>query len=614
MKKIIVLLLLSASIHFAQEFKFAWLTDTHIGYTNADTELDSVVKIINDDPSFKFTIVTGDITEKGRNDELTTAFEILEKLKNPYYIIPGNHDTKWSESGLTKFTELWKDDKFEFDYNGYKFVGLNSGIPWRGGGGHIAPQDLMWLENTLLQSENFRKTFFFVHHPLDESIDNWYKVTNILRKYNVGAIFCGHTHTSKVLDFNGIPAAMSRAVISKGKTSEGFSSVTCSNDTLYFSEIDTTLAPKDWGSISLTDTLNIPVVDSASTIVYDAEIIWEYDTRYTVSPPPMVYKDHIYTADYSGLIYCLDTLGNLVWDYDAFGNIMSRPAAADDILIAATVQGDLLTINAQTGEAMQTIGFDTPVTSQLVTYEYMGNRSFMLPKPRNLKSTVIFGTASGKLYCYDLETLEMIWENDAATAMIETKPLVYDDKIYYGAWDGNFYCVDAKSGLLIWKWRDGGNFYYSPAAVVPVTDGENIYLTTPEKKVYAIDMLLGTTQWKSSEYKAWESIGIANKGNRLFVKSMEDKFHIISAKTGNPVKNYNFDFGIDTMPVELVETGDEVYFGTKNGDIYAVNNNKFTSRKILFMGSARIHSIIPYDEHTFVASNMDGKLIMFRTK
>ena len=189
MKKIIVLLLFIAGISYSQDFKFAWLTDIHIGYTDADTELDSVVKIINNDPSFSFTVVTGDIAEKGKNDELQTAFNILEKLKKPYYIIPGNHDTKWSESGLTKFMELWEDDKFEFDYNGYKFVGLNSGIPWRGGGGHIAPQDLIWLENTLLQSENFKKTFFFVHHPLDESIDNWYKVTNILRKYNCVRIF-----------------------------------------------------------------------------------------------------------------------------------------------------------------------------------------------------------------------------------------------------------------------------------------------------------------------------------------------------------------------------------------------------------------------------------------
>jgi len=614
MKKIILLLLVISIATTAQDFKFAWLTDIHIGYTNADADLDSAVVFINSMKDIDFIVATGDIAEKGKNDELQTAYDILSKLEKPYYVIPGNHDTKWSESGLTKFNSLWNDNKFAFAKGKNLFIGLNSGIPWRGGGGHVAPEDLVWLENTLSNVEKYENLFFFIHHPLDESIDNWYKVTNILREHDIKAIFCGHTHTDKILEFNGIPAAMSRAVISKGKASWGFTTVELSSDTLFFSENDSTHLPKQWGNIVLNDSLNIPQIDSASTISYDCEILWEKEINFTLSPSPLIYNDNIYIADYSGLIYCIDSLGNLLWDYDAFGNIMSKPSARDGILVAATVQGDLITINAESGEPLQTIGFDVPITSQLVTFDFEGDKSFMLPKPRNLESAVVFGTSEGKVYCYDLESLETLWVNEEPKGMIETKPLLLDQKIYFGAWDGMFYCIDTKSGLLIWKWRDGGNFYYSPAAVVPVSNGDNIFFTTPEKKVYAVDKLLGTTQWKSSEYKAWESIGIANKGNRLFIKSMDDKFHIISSSTGNPVKNFNFNFGIDTMPIELTETGDEVIFGTKNGDVFSVNNNKFTSRKLLFMGSSRIHSIQPYKDHTFIASNMDGKIIMFRTK
>lgn len=614
MKKILLFLLLISGTLFPQDFKFAWLTDIHIGYPGADAGLDSVVTLVNNLPDIDFVVITGDIAEKGRNDELQIAYDIIQKLEKPFYIIPGNHDTKWSESGLTKFSDLWGDNKFNFDFNGSKFIGVNSGIPWRGGGGHVAPEDLEWLDKQLSDENNYKHLFFFIHHPLDETIDNWYKVTNILRKHNISIVMCGHTHTSKMLEFNGIPSVMSRSTLAKGKPSWGCSIVEAKNDTVSFFEIDSVRTPEQYGTIVLTDSFSVPEIDSADVIDYNAEILWQKDLNTTLSATPLLYGDKIYTADYSGIISCFDSTGTLLWDYDSFGNLMSKPAISDGILVAATAQGDMLTLDAETGIPLQTIGFDTPVSSQLITINYTGKKSFMLPKPNNLTSAVVFGTSDGKLYCYDLETLENIWVNESATGMIETRPLLLDDRIYYGAWDGNFYCVDANTGLLIWKWRDGGNFYYSPAASVPVTNGENIFFTTPEKKVYAVDKLLGTTQWVTNDYRAWESIGISQKQNRLFVKSMQDKFHIISSASGNPVKNIDFGFGLDTMPIEIYENNNKIVFGAKNGEIFEVNNADFSSRKLLFAGTSRLHTVQIVSDGVYLASNMDGKIIMFRVK
>ncbi len=608
-KKVLLFLCLSISI-FAQDYKWAWITDIHIGYTGADSLLDSVVTVINSMDDVAFTIATGDIAEKGRNSELETAAKILSKLEKPYYIIPGNHDTKWSESGLTKFIDLWEDNKFEFDYKGARFVGLNSGIPWRGGGGHVAPEDLKWLKDVLEDSPE--EVYYFQHHPLDEGVDNWYKVTNILNDYNVKCVFTGHGHANRFYDFNGIPGVMGRSTLAKGKTSFGFTLVESYPDTLKFFEVERDSIPNLWGSLEKPDSTVFPEKDTTGFIAYDASVMWQYDLGFTVSAEPEIANNRIFVADMDGIVYCFDSTGAVQWEYNAFGNIMSKPSYINGKLVVATVQGDLILVNADNGEQIVSIGFDEPITSQLITLEYKGNNQLLIAKQTDDKSSVVFGTACGKLYCYDLENLEKYWVNENANGMIETEPLYYKDRLYYGSWDGSFYCVDAKTGLLVWEWKDKGIFYYSPAACKPVTNGEYVFFTTPHKEVYALDLNLGKEVWRRNDYHAWESIGVNKKGNRIYVKNYKDKFHVVSARTGSPVKNMNLDYGLDTLPVRVIEADGKVMFGCKNGMVFYMDKDRLKPKKAMQMGAARVHSVKHFRDNIFVAVNMDGKIVMYK--
>lgn len=594
----------------AQTYKFAWITDTHIGYPEANSELDTVVSVINSMNEIKFVLATGDITEKGRNSELTTAKEILEKLRVPYYIIPGNHDTKWSESGCTKFAGLWGDDKFKFEFAGDVFIGLNSGIPWRGGGGHIKPEDLLWLEDEISKIDTLKEVYLAVHHPLDADVDNWFEVTNILRGHKIKAVLHGHGHSNKLNSFNGIPAAMSRSTLSKNQKSWGFTLVENSEEKLKFYEVDSEREPGFWGEIDKTITHSIPQIDSSLFINYSTNFQWQYDLESTLSTIPLIWEEKIYTADINGNITCYDTSGIILWDYTAFGNMYSKPAAMDGYLVLATIQGDLITLNAYTGEQLQTIGFDDTITSQLIMIDYKGESSLMFPKSTESKAAVVFGTANGKMYCYDVETLQEYWSNDKANGMIETEPLYINNKIIYGSWDTNLYCIDARTGLLIWKWSESDIFYYAPAACKPVTDGKKVYIATPEKFVYAIDLNLGTTSWKKNNFNAWESIGISADRKLLFIKSFENHFHVVSTITTNWVKDLNLKFGVDTMPVTPIEWNKNILFGTKNGDVYLIGKN-YSAKKLFFMGTSRVHTIQHVKGNQFLASNMDGKLVLF---
>src|SRR5215204_3122497 len=135
-----ILAVFTFSLSYAQTkpFRFAFISDTHIGAANggAEEDLRRTVADINSMTDIAFVVLTGDITELGTDAELRIAKQILDSLKVPYYIIPGNHDTGWSESGGLSFTRTFGYDRFFFTQNGITFVGCASGPYVRMSDGH----------------------------------------------------------------------------------------------------------------------------------------------------------------------------------------------------------------------------------------------------------------------------------------------------------------------------------------------------------------------------------------------------------------------------------------------------------------------------------------------
>jgi outer membrane protein assembly factor BamB/predicted phosphodiesterase len=606
MKIFLILLfsLLNSVSSFPQNYKYALITDTHIGAPDASKDLRLLVNDINKREEIKFVVATGDITEKGRNSELEQAKQILDGLKVKYYILPGNHDTKWSESGCTKFIELWGNDKFQLDYQNVRHIGINSGIPWRGGGGHVSVEHLDWLKNILNETPSEQEIIFYIHHSLDGDIDNWFEVTNLLSNCNVKAIFVGHGHANRLMNFAGIPAAMGRSTLSSSKF-PGYTLIDLKKDSIKLFEIKVDSIPQLWGSLDRKLRKDFTKVDSSQFKIFSnrAEILWKKDLRKSFSTSLLTDKEKIFSTSINGDISCFDLRGNLIWQNNLGRTIFSRPALGENILAVATIEGELFTMNRESGEILQTIGINDALTSQLTIVELMYNGE--------LVKAIIVGTSTGKVYCYEFKNLELIWENSSASLMIETFPLIIQDKVIFGSWDNYLYCLSKTTGSLIWKWTENKNFYYSPAACWPVTDGKNVYVSTPDKFVSSVDLFLGTTIWRKNDFNSWESIGISQDKKRIFVKSIQDKLCIVSASDGKLIKEVKVGFSLDTMPNQLMDWNENIIFGSKNGNIFFIDKS-YHVQSLFFMGTSRLHSVQQINENIFAASNMDGKIVVFR--
>ncbi|HET8829382.1 MAG TPA: metallophosphoesterase, partial [Pelobium sp.] len=207
----LIFLICFGSRSFAQPFKFAHVTDTHIGNPTAAEDLRRTVRDINGNPQIAFVIVSGDVTEFGSDAELLLAKQILDSLKAPYYVSPGNHDTNWSESGGNSFIKVFKSGTFTFSYNGYRFIGTGSGPYMRMGPGQIPREDIVWLDSVINEVPDRTPIVYVNHYPQDSSLNNWFSAIDLLKKGNIQLMLCGHGHQNKKYISEGIPNVMGRS-------------------------------------------------------------------------------------------------------------------------------------------------------------------------------------------------------------------------------------------------------------------------------------------------------------------------------------------------------------------------------------------------------------------
>ena len=134
----------------------AVLADVHVTPGNdRDTALRAVVEEINSQP-FDLVIMAGDMTNEGSDTELANVNSILNQIKHPLAVIPGNHELTWSQSATKTVFDTWGNDRFVFDLDSLVVVGMSCGPYMKMGDGHIKQEDLHWLRSTLEQYKGRR--------------------------------------------------------------------------------------------------------------------------------------------------------------------------------------------------------------------------------------------------------------------------------------------------------------------------------------------------------------------------------------------------------------------------------------------------------------------------
>jgi outer membrane protein assembly factor BamB/predicted phosphodiesterase len=584
----------------AQEAIFAVVADTHVGSGSAAADLVAVVRTINVRKDIDFTVVVGDVAEKGRPSEYEEARRILAELREPCRVLPGNHDAHWVGHGLTNFRQAWPDDRFLLQKGASYYLGLDSGEL-----GHLTPEDLVWLTATLAKIPPSASIFVFLHHP-PEYVDNWFKAHNLLRARRA-VVFGGHVHKTQVLSAGGITAVTAKSTLSgKNPDAWGFLLVKVWADAVEFLDVAGTAAPVPVGAVRRAEWKPAPALADKPLQNLAARLIWKADLAVSLPGPAVADGDRIYAADAKGRLTCFDNQGGVRWKAAMGEAMISSPTIAGDTLWAVSAGGWIAAFDAGTGRVLRSRNLGAPATSVV---------GFIAKGPSGDPAIIIATLRGdeGALSCFDARTLEPVWVREAAGGIIQSRPLAVGGRIVYGSWDGRVHALDVRDGRELWAWLGSPNFYYSPAGCEPQTDGRCVFVCAPDGFVTALNLETGNVAWREKS-GAWESLGISPDGKRLLVKGLAEEFRVLDAETGRLIRRTFPAHGkSDILPAEPLEWNGRILYGGQNGFIYEIGPEG-TIAPLMFLGAAGVHSLQRLKDNIFLASNLDGQIAVFERK
>jgi 3',5'-cyclic AMP phosphodiesterase CpdA len=153
-------------------------------------------------------VATGDMTHRGRPEQLRRSLELLRDLRLPLLSIPGNHDIPYTfPARYTRTFEQWEraygDTQPVYSSDSLVVVGLNSVRPWRQQGGALDDDQLELVAARLRDAPSGAYRVVALHHhitappwpsPRKRPIHDRGKVLRALADAGAELVLSGHVH------------------------------------------------------------------------------------------------------------------------------------------------------------------------------------------------------------------------------------------------------------------------------------------------------------------------------------------------------------------------------------------------------------------------------------
>ncbi len=520
-------------------------------------------------------IINGDLTNEGSDLELTNVKSILDKINKPLYVLPGNHETTWSQSATKTIFDLWGNDRFVTEIDSLVIIGIACGPYMKMGDGHIKQEDLHWLDKTLAKHcTEGKQVISFNHYPLKKDLDNYDDYIRILRKYPVIAHVNGHYHKYEKYaseNFGNINCMMVRSLDLK-KGNYGYTVMDISADSIIFHNKQLGKEPVkiDGFAISYPSAeSNIATQRNDQPLYTDSASIF---TRLGFD------KKNIYFGNSLGYAKAIDKKsGKELWSIPTDASLFARPVIAGKYVVIPSAAKELLWVNPKNGEIVQRDASDGAYVADGVCI-----------------NNALYIGGYNKFEKWDVKKRKLIWRYDALNNYCQAAPVIDGEDVIFGAWDTYLYCLDAKTGQLKWKWNNGSTRnQLGPGNVVPIVTPERIYIVAPDRYMTAIDRKTGKTIWRNKDHKYRESLGHSEDGTRIYAKTMDGELVAVDATVADFNKLWVVDMklGYEHAPCIVTEKNGIVYAGSRRGLVVAVNPETQSVIETFTLGKSETNGI-----------------------
>ena len=628
MRKLLLLtaLLVIPYVGFSQSapFKFAYLSDLHIseGSPHIDN-LNACIDDINSRKEVNFVFFGGDITEFGSDKEISLAKKLIDRLEVPYYVLAGNHDAKWSESGCNTFAKVFGYETVDFVKNGIRFLGCNSGPNMRMAPALMPHEALVWLDSISTAIPPSQPVIFVNHYPQDTSMLNYFQVVDALKKTNIQLIVGGHWHTNRVLEYMGVPGILGRSPDANKTREVGYNIFTIADGKItvnekYVSEneplpawyeLPLTATPRHDAPAVLSDNpYGLPEDFPWMTFAVNQEYpqiqeVWRVQDESDIGSGAIISGKSVIYANTQGKIKAISAeTGAPIWEYATGGKIFSTPATDGSRVVVGSCDTFIYCFDIRNGKVLWRFKCDKSV----------------LASPTIFNGKCYIGASDGTFRAIDMKSGSLVWRYNKVAGFVEDKAYVDKDYVVFGDWANTLYCLDTKTGKEKWTWKTKGSRMYSNAAVWPARVGNAIYITTPERKTYCIDIRNGITAW--SETGGRESIGTSATMDKIFVKTMFSSLIAFNADMAAAKKAWEVktDLGYDIAPTPTASYIDNktkkeyLYVPTDKGNVFCFDASNGSLVWVHKISVALINSIVPLKDGKLLVSTMDGVVTILK--
>jgi outer membrane protein assembly factor BamB len=271
---------------------------------------------------------------------------------------------------------------------------------------------------------------------------------------------------------------------------------------------------------------------------------------------PTLSGDAIYFGSGDGNVYSLDAAsGKLNWKFPTGDVVHASPAVANGTVYVGSWDSYFYAIDAVTGK--EKWRFKTGVDPAI--HNQVGIQS----SAAVADGIVYFGCRDSNFYALDAVTGQKKWSFNNQGSWVITSPAVYDGKVYFGTSDTKqFYAFDAKTGgTPVFSLKFTWPIFSSPAIA-----GDTVYFGSHNGVLTAVDLKTAKIAWSFPTDGARQNLAALSKpdGTTNYEAVFTENFY------DNLIIGVYKLFATGEILSSPVIAGDTVYFGSTDGNLYAL--------------------------------------------
>jgi eukaryotic-like serine/threonine-protein kinase len=287
-----------------------------------------------------------------------------------------------------------------------------------------------------------------------------------------------------------------------------------------------------------------------------------------------------------------------IWEYDADAGFSAYSfTASDSVLFVGTLKGEVHLVNSVLGKKISKQSFGEAIIGTPIVNVNL----LYIPVANG-------GFSLGE---YDLSARKFNWSVQLSD--IETSPMIYGSQIFISTSEGKLVAIDKRKGIINWVYEDPREML-KPFHSSPATDGRVVICGNDNGNLYAVDLDNGKLCWKfrtDGSILATPSIYLEN----VVFGSTDGFFYAVSITNGKLIWKKNI--GVPIYASQAVADS-FVYFGGSDGICRCMNINTgviqwtfkaqsvikaapLVTKDYVFLGSL--------DEHLYVLDRSNGNLI-----